>query len=55
MEKNIRIIFNEPVTTEQVEQLSDWIIAWLETKGLTALVIAGEEGEEESGDVQENM
>ncbi len=47
MEKNLNIIFNEPVTPEQVEQLTDWIIAWLELKGLTALIVSGEEHEEE--------
>jgi len=48
MSANIHVIFNTPATAEQVEQLADTIIAWFESHGLTALVIAGEENEGEA-------
>ena len=52
---NLHIIFNDPVTPEQENELIDVIVSWVEAHHLTIAVVPGEEADsEEGGDVQEN-
>lgn len=54
MSSNLHIIFNEPVTDQQVNELLDVIITWVEAHNLTIFAVAGEEhNSEEVGDVKE--
>jgi len=54
MNKNLHIIFNEPITDEQENELLDVIVAWVEAHNITIAAIPGEENDEEATDVQEN-
>ena len=51
MEKNLHLVFNEPVSDETAEALLDAIIAWVKARGLTICAVIGEEGEE-AGNVE---
>jgi len=56
MTKSLKIVFNDPITTELENELVDVILAWVEAHDLTVAIIPSEESEsEEAGDVQENQ
>jgi hypothetical protein len=48
MNQNLQIVFNEPITDAQLEQLTNAIVAWLDSNALTALITAGDESEEDT-------
>jgi hypothetical protein len=56
MSNRLNIIFNDPVTPEQLDELLDVIIGWVEARGITIFAETGAESEiEEVGDVEENQ